>query len=171
MKAQVGDRIAILSRHLDETVREGAIIEVHGADGAPPYVVRWQDTGHTGVLYPGPDARVVPGGPLAAGVPEVSGSGPRHTEKWQVTVYVVEYDSGATKAHLVADTGRRTLGAHGRAQRLAGDADLPGIGEEVAVGRAFLALGEQLLDQAERDIEEIEGHRAVIRRSFDGSLP
>lgn len=40
--------------------REGEILEVHGQDGAPPYVVRWSD-GHEGLMFPGPDAHVVPG--------------------------------------------------------------------------------------------------------------
>jgi hypothetical protein len=165
MKAAVGDRIAILSRHLDETVREGEIVEVHGSDGGPPYVVRWLDTGHTGVLFPGPDARVL------------SGSDERETglatgrgKQWQVRVSIVEYANGETKAHVVAHTGWRDVQAHGRAQRLAGDVDVPEIGEEVAVGRAFLGLGEQLLDQAAKDIEDIEGHRTVVRRSLDGAV-
>lgn len=159
MKATPGDVIAILSRHLDETVREGEIIEVHGADGGPPYVVRWQDTGHIGVLFPGPDARVLPAEHTTSS----------RAKQWQVTVAVVEYDSGETKAHVIAHTGTRAVQAHGRAQRLGGDADVPEIGDEVAVGRAFLALGEELLQQAARDIEDIEGHHTVIRRSFDGS--
>lgn len=39
--------------------REGQVIEVRGADGAPPYVVRWDD-GHEGLVFPGPDAHIVP---------------------------------------------------------------------------------------------------------------
>ena len=40
---------------------EGEVLEVRGADGAPPYVVRWSD-GHEGLTYPGPDAHVIPKG-------------------------------------------------------------------------------------------------------------
>ena len=32
---------------------------MHGADGAPPYVVRWSD-GHEGLMFPGADAHIVP---------------------------------------------------------------------------------------------------------------
>jgi hypothetical protein len=39
----------------------GEVVEVRGADGAPPYVVRWSD-GHEGLTYPGPDAHVIPKG-------------------------------------------------------------------------------------------------------------
>ncbi|SEM50009.1 protein of unknown function [Nonomuraea pusilla] len=41
-----------------EVDRQGVIIEVHGADGGPPYMVRFED-GHTGLVFPGPDAVVV----------------------------------------------------------------------------------------------------------------
>lgn len=171
MKAAVGDKIAIMSRHLDETVRQGEIVEVHGADGDPPFVVRWSDTGHVGVLYPGPDARVQPADHAGTGLSRTEGGmAPARAKQWQVTVSVAEYESGETKAHVIAHTGLRALQAHGRARRLAGDVDVPQIGDEVAVGRAFVSLGEDLLDQAAEDIEEIEGHRSVIRRSFDGSL-
>lgn len=153
MKGEVGDRIAILSRHLDESVRECEIVGVHGAEGGPPYVVRWLDTGHFGIFFPGPDARVVheAAAGTAHGIPDVV-----HTEQWQATVAVVEYDGGKTNAHVIAHTGWRTLQAHGQAQRLPGDIEIPQVGAEVAAGRAFISLGEELLAQATRDIEEVE---------------
>ncbi len=58
MKAAVGDRLVVHSQHLDGPVRDGEIVEVHGSDGLPPYVVRWSDTGHTSLFFPGPDATV-----------------------------------------------------------------------------------------------------------------
>jgi Domain of unknown function (DUF1918) len=60
MQANVGDRLVILSRHLDEHLRSGEIVEVHGADGAPPYVVKWADEERTALVFPGPDAHVEP---------------------------------------------------------------------------------------------------------------
>jgi hypothetical protein len=33
----------------------GEIVEVRGTTGGPPYVVRFDD-GHTGLVFPGPDA-------------------------------------------------------------------------------------------------------------------
>ncbi|MDQ4052362.1 MAG: DUF1918 domain-containing protein, partial [Actinomycetota bacterium] len=39
--------------------REGEVLEVHGDNGGPPFVVRWSD-GHEGLTFPGPDAHVVP---------------------------------------------------------------------------------------------------------------
>jgi|GEM_PF-279961 len=56
MHASVHDRIVILSPHLDESNRDGEILEVRGAEGAPPYQVRWSDTGHEGLYFPGTDA-------------------------------------------------------------------------------------------------------------------
>jgi hypothetical protein len=38
--------------------RDCEVLEVRGADGAPPYVVRWGDTGHQALLFPGSDAFV-----------------------------------------------------------------------------------------------------------------
>ncbi|HTJ72253.1 MAG TPA: DUF1918 domain-containing protein [Actinospica sp.] len=59
MKANVGDRLIVLSRHIDETVAEGEILEVHGVDGDPPFLVRWAETGREALVFPGPDARVI----------------------------------------------------------------------------------------------------------------
>ena len=58
MQAAVGDRILIHSQHVDGPVRDGEILEVHGPDGLPPYVVKWSDTGHTSLFFPGGDATV-----------------------------------------------------------------------------------------------------------------
>ncbi|GAA0911872.1 DUF1918 domain-containing protein [Nonomuraea longicatena] len=38
--------------------RNGEIIEVRGAHGEPPYIVRFDD-GHTALVFPGPDAVVM----------------------------------------------------------------------------------------------------------------
>jgi hypothetical protein len=54
MKAQVGDRITIRGRTVETPDRQGEIIEVRGADGAAPYVVKFED-GHESVVYPGGD--------------------------------------------------------------------------------------------------------------------
>lgn len=57
MKATVGDRLVQEGGRVDAPRRVGEIIEVHGAGGTPPYVVRWED-GHESLVFPGPDARV-----------------------------------------------------------------------------------------------------------------
>ena len=58
MHGTVGDRIVVRGRHLGEADRDGEILEVHGINGSPPFVVRWSDDGHVGTFVPGPDARV-----------------------------------------------------------------------------------------------------------------
>jgi hypothetical protein len=58
MHAEVGDRLVVRSQQLDGPVRDGEILEAHGPDGSPPYVVRWSDNGHETLFFPGPDAFV-----------------------------------------------------------------------------------------------------------------
>ena len=57
MKATQGERIIIRGRTVGSSDRHGEIIEVRGADGAPPYLVRFDD-GHETVVYPGGDFAV-----------------------------------------------------------------------------------------------------------------
>jgi hypothetical protein len=59
MQAKVGDRLVVHGAHVSDHERDGEIIEVHGADGAPPYLVRWNDSGHESLVYPGPGTEVV----------------------------------------------------------------------------------------------------------------
>ncbi|SES70985.1 DUF1918 domain-containing protein [Geodermatophilus poikilotrophus] len=52
MQARVGDRIVVRSTHQGEAERTGRVLEVRGESGGPPYVVRWDPDGHTGVFHP-----------------------------------------------------------------------------------------------------------------------
>lgn len=58
MHATVGDRLIVHGTHVDDVNRDGEILEVRGKDGEPPYVVRWSDTGHETLVFPGPDATI-----------------------------------------------------------------------------------------------------------------
>jgi Domain of unknown function (DUF1918) len=58
MKASVGDRIVVKGHHVGKPDRDGEILEVHGDDGAPPYLVQWGEDGHVGLFFPGSDATV-----------------------------------------------------------------------------------------------------------------
>ncbi len=60
MKAAVGDRIIVPGTHVDEPGRDGEVLEVHGPDGTPPFLVQWSDTGHETLYFPGPEAHVHP---------------------------------------------------------------------------------------------------------------
>lgn len=58
MKAAAGDRIIIKGHHVGEHERDAEVLEVRGPDGEPPYLVRWDEDGHEGLFFPGPDAAV-----------------------------------------------------------------------------------------------------------------
>ena len=60
MFAKAGDRLVAQSNHVGEPARDAEILEVKHEDGSPPYLVRWSDTGHEALVFPGPDAQVRP---------------------------------------------------------------------------------------------------------------
>jgi Domain of unknown function (DUF1876)/Domain of unknown function (DUF1918) len=176
MKAHQGDRIILAASHTDEPTRDGEVLEVRGADGAPPYVVRWAD-GHTGLVYPGPGSvlRVesehghVTSAP--AEPPQVSAEGTTagvveptlpHVREWQVRVSIFE-SGDDTSANVVLLTESPThLSARGQSHRT-GDTSVPEIGDEVAVARALRHLADQLLETAAQDIGAVTGERTHIR--------
>ena len=57
MQAAIGDRLLIRGNCVGTPDKRGEIVEVHGKAGEPPYLVRFDD-GHTGLVFPGPDALV-----------------------------------------------------------------------------------------------------------------
>jgi hypothetical protein len=58
MKAHVGDRLIFEGTHVGDRRRVGIILEVRNSDGTPPYLVRWLDTDHEALVFPGPDAHI-----------------------------------------------------------------------------------------------------------------
>jgi hypothetical protein len=58
MRAKVGDKIMVKGHHVAEPDRDGVVVEVRGADGTSPYVVKWSD-GHESIYFPGSDASVM----------------------------------------------------------------------------------------------------------------
>lgn len=60
MKAKVGDRFIAEGTHVGDHQRVGFITALRHPDGTPPYVVKWLDSGHESLVFPGPDARVEP---------------------------------------------------------------------------------------------------------------
>jgi hypothetical protein len=57
MQAAVGDRLPVRGNVVGHPERTGEIVEVRGAGGEPPYLVRFDD-GHTSLVFPGPDATI-----------------------------------------------------------------------------------------------------------------
>lgn len=170
MRAHVGDRIVLAAEHVDEPTRDGEVLEVRGADGGPPFVVRWAD-GHTGLIYPGPGAVLHLGvaGDETAAKPAPASTGPadqaptQHLREWQVRVSLLESgdDTKATVV-LVADPPDR-LSAKGSSHRATDDLASRQIGDEIAVARALRHLADQLIVEAERDIEQRTGEEAHVR--------
>jgi hypothetical protein len=56
--AAPGDRLIVRAHRVGEPERDAEVLEVLGTGGHPPFRVRWQDTGHESVLFPGSDAIV-----------------------------------------------------------------------------------------------------------------
>jgi hypothetical protein len=57
MQASIGDRLVVKGHHIGDLDRDAVVLEVHGHNGAPPYLVRWSD-GHESVFVPSSDATV-----------------------------------------------------------------------------------------------------------------
>ena len=60
MKARTGDWLVVREPTVDGHRRIGKILSVGHPDGSPPYRVRWTDTDHESLVFPGPDAIVEP---------------------------------------------------------------------------------------------------------------
>jgi hypothetical protein len=165
MRATAGDQITISTRQADARKRAGQIVEVLGVDGGPPYVVHWADGGHSGLLFPGPDAQITPADPGARRSWTPASTQPK---RWQVSLSVTGHGNSLTRAHVTAYTGSASLHCYGEAHRRPDEADRPVIGDEVAAGRALIALGNQLLRSAEQDLARIEGHNVHVSPSPDG---
>ena len=58
LRAAKGDRLMVRGHRFDEPDRDAEILEVHGEDGQPPYLVRWEDTGHVALFFPSAEANV-----------------------------------------------------------------------------------------------------------------
>ena len=58
MRASVGDRIVINGHRVGDPDRDCEVLEVRGADSGSSYLVRWSDTGHESLFFPGSDASV-----------------------------------------------------------------------------------------------------------------
>ncbi len=57
LSAKPGDRLVVRGHHQGELPSEGEIRKVRGEEGAPPYLVRWED-GHEAEVFPGSDMYV-----------------------------------------------------------------------------------------------------------------
>jgi hypothetical protein len=65
MQAKKGDWLVVESSAVDRSGRRGLVLDVEGPDGTPPFLVRWEDNGHEGLIFPGPDAHVAAAGSVS----------------------------------------------------------------------------------------------------------
>lgn len=79
-------------------------------------------------------------------------SRPVSGKEWRLNLYLSEHDPDTT-ARIVLDTGDNVLESHAEARRNPRDTDIPEIGDELAAGRALIAMGRLLLNAAEGDIK------------------
>lgn len=63
VKARKGDTLIVSGHRVGQARRMGTIVEVLGADGSPPFRVRWQGSDEDHLVVPGSDASVEPGCP------------------------------------------------------------------------------------------------------------
>jgi hypothetical protein len=59
MRADTGDLLIVKGRTDSSAARRAMVLEAHGPDGTAPFLVRWIDSGHQALVFPGPDALVV----------------------------------------------------------------------------------------------------------------
>ena len=58
MRAERGDWLIVEALHTGGVRRRGQVLEAHGPDGTPPFLVRWTDGDQEALIFPGPDAHV-----------------------------------------------------------------------------------------------------------------
>jgi hypothetical protein len=58
MRARVGNQIRVRGHHEGEPDRCGEVVAVRGPGDTPPFVVRWDDSDHEMLFFPGSDAIV-----------------------------------------------------------------------------------------------------------------
>jgi len=104
MRATPGDHIILAGELVDQPTRAGEVLEARGADGGPPYVVRWED-GHTSTMFPGPGAvlRVTESASVhhedVVATPEVG-----TLREWSVRVTIFEQGDDTTATGDAPDT-------------------------------------------------------------------
>lgn len=76
-----------------------------------------------------------------------------HTKIWHVDVYIGEHDGRTHAEARLRPSDAVSLTAKGEARLNPKDADVPEIGDELAVARALADLSHRLLDSAADDIE------------------
>ena len=80
----------------------------------------------------------------------------QHVKEWPIKLYLFEED-GQTQARVEMQSDAGTLESVAEARCAPGDFEVPEIGDEVAAGRALIALGGKLLGSGEADVADLRG--------------
>ncbi|MEU7379349.1 MULTISPECIES: dsRBD fold-containing protein [unclassified Streptomyces] len=88
------------------------------------------------------------------------GSRPPSVKEWRLSLYLSEHDPDTT-ARIVLDTGDNVMETRAEARRNPYDMAVPEIGDELAAGRALIALGRELLRAAAGDIDAVGAPEAT----------
>lgn len=88
------------------------------------------------------------------------------TSTWHVEVYISEQDEATHARAVLHGSSSSHPEGIGTARRAPGDADVPEIGDEVAVARALHSLGHELLSLAGADISDLEHDDVHLRMSM-----
>ena len=54
MRARIGDRLVVGAGRI------GEVVGVPSADGSPPYIIKWLNSGHIAMVFPDHYARIIP---------------------------------------------------------------------------------------------------------------
>jgi Domain of unknown function (DUF1918)/Domain of unknown function (DUF1876) len=171
MHAAVGDRIIVAGATLGAPARDGEILDVRGPNGVPPYLVRWSDSGRESLFFPGPDVHLQHYGasqsPEETARPAAEGSAQplpsaSHVTSWHVDIYLSEGDEGTAAHAVLHGVSQKLLDGRGTAVHRPDEANVPEIGNEVAVARALRGLADRLLATASDDMSAVEGRTVRI---------
>jgi len=58
MDVKPGDHLLVRGHTVSQPDRNAEVLKVLGANGGPPYQVRWAEDGHEGLFFPGSDALI-----------------------------------------------------------------------------------------------------------------
>lgn len=157
MKAAVGDRVFIASVRAGHE-HMGRVVALRHADGTPPYVVRWDDTGAEAVLFPRDDCRIEPAAPTET-VAE-SAASPR-VHHWTVSIDLVERETTTDARAVLHEDGTATV-VTGRGESVVrpGDVTIREVGDELAASRALRQIADRLAHAVRDTLVDVE-HRDV----------
>jgi hypothetical protein len=78
----------------------------------------------------------------------------QHVREWPIRLYFFE-DDGQTEARVSVKADAARFEVVGEARCEPGDFAVPEVGDEIAAGRALIALGEKLLHTGEADVQDL----------------